>query len=90
MKKGFSNAREPKYILRPEAIESLFLLYRITGEEELRDMAWRMFESIVKSTETELAYSAIADVTAKSGDVKKTDPIELRLIRAVTCQLPLA
>ncbi|KAK0721264.1 glycoside hydrolase [Apiosordaria backusii] len=75
LKKGFSNARDPRYILRPEAIESLFLLYRMTGKGELRDVAWRMFESIIKSTETELAYSAIADVTAE-GETKKTDSME--------------
>ena len=34
-RKGFKNARDPRYILRPEAIESLFLLYRITGKDDL-------------------------------------------------------
>ncbi len=29
--RGFRNARDPKYILRPEAIESIFILYRVTG-----------------------------------------------------------
>lgn len=61
--KGFKNARDSKYILRPEAIESVFYLYRVTGQEELRDIAWRMFQSVIKSTETEFAYSAISDVT---------------------------
>ncbi|KAK0652501.1 glycoside hydrolase family 47 protein [Cercophora newfieldiana] len=70
LKKGFSNARDPRYILRPEAIESLFILYRITGNEELRDVAWRMFQSIMASTETILANSAIADVTAQGGTTK--------------------
>ncbi|KAK4171401.1 family 47 putative glycoside hydrolase [Triangularia setosa] len=75
LKKGFSNARDPKYILRPEAIESLFLLYRMTGKEGLRDVAWRMFESIIKSTKTELAHSAIADVTVE-GETEKKDSME--------------
>ncbi|KAK4445816.1 family 47 putative glycoside hydrolase [Podospora aff. communis PSN243] len=70
LKKGFSNARDPRYILRPEAIESLFILYRITGKEELRDIAWRMFQSIMRSTETILANSAIADVTVQGGTTK--------------------
>ncbi|KAM7194041.1 Glycoside hydrolase [Naviculisporaceae sp. PSN 640] len=73
--KGFSNARDPKYILRPEAIESIFLLYRMTGKKDLRDIAWRMFESTVKSTETELANSAIEDVTV-TGPPKRTDSME--------------
>ncbi|KAK4186370.1 endoplasmic reticulum mannosyl-oligosaccharide 1,2-alpha-mannosidase [Podospora australis] len=40
----FDEERDSRYILRPEAIESIFLLYRMTGKEELRDVAWRMFE----------------------------------------------
>ena len=74
-KKGLSDARDPRYILRPEAIESLFLLYRMTGKKDLRDIAWRMFESIMKATETDLANSAIEDVTVE-GPPKRTDSME--------------
>lgn len=76
--KGFKNARDSRYILRPEAIESIFLLYRVTGNEELRDVAWRMFESITKATETKHANSAIADVTVK-GETRKLDSMEVSL-----------
>ncbi|EGO55952.1 hypothetical protein NEUTE1DRAFT_68020 [Neurospora tetrasperma FGSC 2508] len=75
LKKGFAIARDTRYILRPEAIESIFLLYRMTGKEDLRELAWQMFESIVKATETELAYSAISDVTVK-GPTQKMDSME--------------
>ena len=47
----------------PEAIESMFVLYRITGDPSLADSAWRMFESIDNATRTDIAHSAIADVT---------------------------
>lgn len=76
--KGFKSARDTRYILRPEAIESIFLLYRVTGNEELRDVAWRMFESITKATETKYANSAIADVTVK-GETRKLDSMEVSL-----------
>ncbi|KAK8043455.1 glycoside hydrolase family 47 protein [Apiospora rasikravindrae] len=72
---GFINARDPRYILRPEAIESIFILYRVTGNEELRDVAWDMFQGIMKSTRTEYAYSAIADVTVE-GETRKDDSME--------------
>ncbi|KAK4131625.1 glycoside hydrolase family 47 protein [Trichocladium antarcticum] len=75
LKKGFADARDPRYILRPEAIESIFLLYRMTGKEDLRDLAWQMFESLMKATETPLANSAIADVTVK-GETTKLDSME--------------
>jgi len=48
---------------RPEAIESVFILYRITGDPTLQDTAWRMFEAIHNATKAEFAHSAIADVT---------------------------
>ncbi|GAB1312621.1 hypothetical protein MFIFM68171_02831 [Madurella fahalii] len=73
--KGFRNARDTRYILRPEAIESVFLLYRMTGKEDLRDVAWAMFESVMKATKTPLANSAISDVTV-DGETDKMDSME--------------
>ncbi|KAK8104416.1 uncharacterized protein PG998_011449 [Apiospora kogelbergensis] len=57
------------------AIESIFILYRVTGDEKLRDVAWDMFQGIMKSTKTEYAYSAIKDVTAQ-GETIKEDSME--------------
>jgi Glycosyl hydrolase family 47 len=51
---------------RPEAIESVFILYRITGDTAYQDIAWEMFESINNATRTDLANSAIDDVTQTS------------------------
>lgn len=47
---------------RPEAIESVFILYRITGDRSLQDQAWKMFESIEKASRTEIAHAAVDDV----------------------------
>ncbi|KAK1761073.1 glycoside hydrolase [Echria macrotheca] len=74
--KGFRHARDPRYILRPEAIESIFLLYRMTGKPEYRDIAWRMFLAIQSTTATKEANSAIADVTVKPDDVHLLDSME--------------
>ncbi|KPI40541.1 Mannosyl-oligosaccharide 1,2-alpha-mannosidase MNS1 [Cyphellophora attinorum] len=60
--KGFTNARVPTYLLRPEAIESVFIMYRITGREELLDAAWTMFQAIDKATSTPYGNAAIEDV----------------------------
>ncbi|KAI9723294.1 MAG: hypothetical protein M1812_001177 [Candelaria pacifica] len=60
---GFTKIADSRYILRPEAIESIFILYRITGDETLRDAAWQMFQAIEKQTRTDLANAAISDVT---------------------------
>lgn len=63
---GFTDIDDKRYMLRPEAIESIFILYRITGDPALQDAAWRMFTSIEKYTKTELANSAINDVTVEA------------------------
>ncbi|KAL9471874.1 hypothetical protein ACSS6W_009815 [Trichoderma asperelloides] len=61
--RGFASIPDRRYILRPEAIESVFILYRATGRADLLDSAWTMFESINRTTSTELANSAVWDVT---------------------------
>ncbi len=50
-------------LARSEAIESLFVLYRITGDTDLIDVAWEMFASIERATRTENGNAALEDVT---------------------------
>lgn len=59
---GFTDIGDGRYILRPEAIESVFILYRITGDKGLQDVAWKMFQSIEKATQTSIANAAVSDV----------------------------
>lgn len=35
-------------LLRPETVESLFVLYRITGDQKYREWGWEIFESFIK------------------------------------------
>ncbi|KAK3326085.1 glycoside hydrolase family 47 protein [Apodospora peruviana] len=60
--KGYTHIPDARYILRPEAIESVFVLYRITGRQDLIESAWKMFEAIDQNTRTELANSALGNV----------------------------
>ncbi|KAI1254745.1 hypothetical protein MGN70_003760 [Eutypa lata] len=74
--RGFTSVPDTRYILRPEAIESIFILYRATGRRELLDSAWAMFQAIEKHTRTELANSALADVTVTDGEPHQLDSME--------------
>lgn len=56
----------PKYLLRPEAIESVWVMHRLTGDDYWRRKGWRMFSAIAKKTRTDLANSAISDVTSEA------------------------
>lgn len=65
---GFTAIDDPRYILRPEAIESVFIMYRVTGDPYYREAAWDMFTAIQNITLTELANAAIVDITATGAD----------------------
>ncbi|EXF74050.1 glycosyl hydrolase family 47 [Colletotrichum fioriniae PJ7] len=61
--RGFWRIDDAHYNLRPEAIESLFVLYRVTGKADLLDIAWDMFEAVQKATQTDDAHAVVVDVT---------------------------
>lgn len=65
---GFTEIGDRRYILRPEAIESVFIMHRVTGRQDLAESAWDMFRAIEAATRTELANSAVADVTVDEQD----------------------
>lgn len=75
--KGFTTAKDPRYLLRPEAIESVFYMYRITGRAEFRDAAWDMFEAVSKGTRTEYANAAVLDVTKAHYPLPMEDYMEV-------------
>lgn len=66
---GFVDVTDRKYILRPEAIESVFILYRITGDPSWMEKAWEMFSAVEKHTRTKVGAASLEDVT-KSEPVK--------------------
>lgn len=61
-------------VSRPEAIESIFILYRITGDPRLRERAWDMFNTITKYTTTDIAHAALEDCTV--ANPPKADRLE--------------
>lgn len=71
---GFKS-KDKRYILRPEAIESIFILYRITGNEEYREIAWTMWTAIKKATKTgHGTFAEVKDVTRD--ELTHTDSME--------------
>jgi mannosyl-oligosaccharide alpha-1,2-mannosidase len=75
---GFPGIDDRRYILRPEAIESVFIMYRITGKQMYQEAAWRMFQAIEKVSRTEIAAAAIADITfiEEQLEAQKMDSME--------------
>ncbi len=50
------------YILRPETMESIFYMYRITGDEKYRNWGWEIFQAIEKHCKANYGYSGVMNV----------------------------
>ncbi|KAJ7173562.1 glycoside hydrolase [Mycena filopes] len=50
------------YLLRPEAVESFYLMWRTTGDAVWRERGWAVFEAIEKHARLERGYASIMDV----------------------------
>eukprot|EP00026_Physarum_polycephalum_P004819 Phypoly_transcript_04843.p1 GENE.Phypoly_transcript_04843~~Phypoly_transcript_04843.p1 ORF type:complete len:590 (+),score=96.86 Phypoly_transcript_04843:68-1837(+) len=50
------------YILRPETVESYFVLYWITGDKKYQEWGWEAFQAIEKHCRTDKGYCGVRDV----------------------------
>jgi mannosyl-oligosaccharide alpha-1,2-mannosidase len=73
---GFVEISDKRYILRPEAIESVFVLWRITGRQEFQDAAWAMWKGVRDATNTGNITAAVKDVTTHEHETEKDDYME--------------
>jgi len=55
-------AGAPHYLLRPEAVESFFVLYHLTGDPVYREWGWEVFQSIERYCKTDAGYGQLRDV----------------------------
>ncbi|KAJ8694673.1 hypothetical protein PTI98_007330 [Pleurotus ostreatus] len=55
-------AMRPTYLLRPEAIESFYILWKTTGDEVWRERGYRIFQSIQRYARTEFGYASVGFV----------------------------
>lgn len=63
----------PKYMLRPEVIESYYYSYRATGDPMYREWVWEAFVHINATCSVGSGISAIEDVNPEDGEIKYTD-----------------
>lgn len=54
--------RDAYYILRPEVVESYFVLWRMTHEQKYRDWAWEAVEAIEQHCRCGVGYCGIKNV----------------------------
>jgi mannosyl-oligosaccharide alpha-1,2-mannosidase len=49
-------------LLRPETVESMFILWRVTKDQKWRDFGWRIFQAFEKHCRTIRGYAGLEDV----------------------------
>ncbi|KAF8074909.1 glycoside hydrolase family 47 protein [Lyophyllum atratum] len=54
--------RKPGYLLRPETVESLYILWRVTGDLKWRERGRRIFYAIEKEAKTPGGYASLRTV----------------------------
>lgn len=62
------------YLIRPEFVESLYILNHLTGDPIYREWGWEIFQSIEKYCKTESGYAEYGNVL--STDRPLSDSIE--------------
>ncbi|KIJ46884.1 glycoside hydrolase family 47 protein [Sphaerobolus stellatus SS14] len=55
--------RTSSYLLRPETIESMYLMWKTTGDPIWRERGWEIFKAIEKYCRLSVGYSSVADVS---------------------------
>lgn len=57
------------YLLRPETVESFFVLYHLTGDPIYREWGWEVFQAIEKYCRVGGGYGGIRDVRSEQPQV---------------------
>lgn len=74
---------DARNILRPETVESLFIGFHLSGDQQYRDWGWQIFQAFERSCRVSYAndaarhsYAGIKDVDAEPSDVQQIDRME--------------
>ncbi|KAI9358264.1 glycoside hydrolase [Zopfochytrium polystomum] len=66
----------PWYMLRPETVESLFYMWRLTKDVKYRRMGWAMAVNMNKHCRDDVAFHGLRDVFNPSNPVNNMDTME--------------
>jgi len=62
------------YYLRPETLESIYLMWKVTGDEIWRRRGWEIFESIEKIAKTKVGYGSVAGANTEKPLIQDSMP----------------
>ena len=64
----------PSYLLRPETVESIFVMYRVTGDDKYREWGWKIFEALRIHCKAPFGYSGLNHVDKSQPRGKLRNP----------------
>ncbi len=57
----------PHYLLRPEAVESMFILNHLTGDPVYREWGWEIYQAVERYCKTDIGYGELSNVADVNG-----------------------
>ncbi|KAI0773224.1 glycoside hydrolase [Trametes elegans] len=67
-------AIRPDYLLRPETVESIYIMWKTTGDDAWRERGWAIFQAIEKETRTAVGYASVSSVETSPARLKDEMP----------------
>ncbi|KAI0352086.1 seven-hairpin glycosidase [Trametes cingulata] len=67
-------AMKSDYMLRPETVESFYVMWRTTGDEIWRERGWEVFQAIEREARTASGYASLASVEKSPARLKDEMP----------------
>jgi len=64
----------PAWLSRPETIESIYVMYRTTGDVVWRERGWAIFQAIDKYARTSSGYTSISGVDMETPRLEDSMP----------------
>ncbi|KAI0630670.1 seven-hairpin glycosidase [Trametes polyzona] len=68
------HATRDDYLLRPETVESFYIMWKTTGDEVWRERGWAVFRAIEKEAKTKSGYASVASVEKSPARLKNEMP----------------
>ncbi|KAF9516571.1 glycoside hydrolase family 47 protein [Hydnum rufescens UP504] len=66
--------RSPGYYLRPETVESIYIMWKVTKDEIWRERGWGIYRAIEKHCKTEFGYGTVPSVQYKRTGIADSMP----------------
>lgn len=62
LKRDYANSWPAVYLLRPETVESLYILWKTTGEVQWREKGYAIFQALERHSRTNFGYASVRGV----------------------------